>query len=400
MAIVAPHAVQYHAPLYRVLAALPFLDLTVLYLDTLGATEIRDPEFGTPHKWDIPLFGGYRHRFLRNLAKNPLGGFLSRVNPGLLVDLVRNRYDVVLIHGYSTLSYWLALGGATLTSAKVIWRGEVVSRPGAEGDGDRSIRRRAARWFLKRCDAVLYSCEGNRAFLRANGIDEHRMFPFPCAVDNAFMQESRARFQPLRSKTRRELGIPEGRLVVVMCGRLTERKRPMDLLRALAAMEGRAVTTIFVGNGPQRAELKAFAGANLIDARFIGFVGQRELGRYYSIADVFAVISDYDPSPKSLNEAMNFGLAVVGTGAVGTSKDLIREGVNGYVVGVGDIAAVARRLSALEADRHLCERMGRASEEIVRGFNFQADAAGLELACRSVLPGRWGARAEAVEVSG
>ncbi len=397
MAIVAPHAVQYHAPLYRVLAALPFLDVTVLYLDTLGATEIRDPEFGTPHKWDIPLFGGYRHRFLRNVARDPLGGFLSRINPGLLVDLARNGYDVVLIHGYSTLSYWLALGGAKLTGAKVIWRGEVVSK--SESDGDRSFRRRAARWFFKRCDAVLYSCQGNRAFLRANGVDERRMFPFPCAVDNAFMQESRARFRPLCSETRRELGIPEGNLVVVMCGRLTERKRPMDLLRGLAAVEGRAVTAVFVGNGPQRAALEAFATANRVDARFVGFVGQKELGRYYSIADVFAVISDYDPSPKSLNEAMNFGLAAIATDAVGTSKDLIREGVNGYVVGVGDITALARRLSALETDRSLCERMGQASEEIVRGFNFQADAAGLELACRSVLPERWLTSAEAAEVA-
>ena len=43
-------------------------------------------------------------------------------------------------------------------------------------------------------------------------------------------------------------------------------------------------------------------------------------------------MSDYDPSPKTLNEAMNFGLPCIVSDNVGTAKDLIKNGINGYIL--------------------------------------------------------------------
>ena len=46
---------------------------------------------------------------------------------------------------------------------------------------------------------------------------------------------------------------------------------------------------------------------------FSGFVNQSQISHYYSMADAVVVISSYDPSPKVMNEAMNFSLPVIAT---------------------------------------------------------------------------------------
>ena len=66
LAVVAPHVVQYHAPLYRELARRPEVDALVLYLDRTGSQPTYDATMGATIDWDVPLLEGYRHQFLFN----------------------------------------------------------------------------------------------------------------------------------------------------------------------------------------------------------------------------------------------------------------------------------------------------------------------------------------------
>lgn len=45
LCVIAPHVVQYHAPLYKEVAKVDSLDATIVYLDTMGLEEFRDTEF-------------------------------------------------------------------------------------------------------------------------------------------------------------------------------------------------------------------------------------------------------------------------------------------------------------------------------------------------------------------
>jgi hypothetical protein len=64
VAYLASHPIQYQAPMLRYLAARPELDLTVLFLSDFSVREYRDPGFGVPVHWDVPLLEGYSYRFL------------------------------------------------------------------------------------------------------------------------------------------------------------------------------------------------------------------------------------------------------------------------------------------------------------------------------------------------
>ena len=87
---------------------------------------------------------------------------------------------------------------------------------------------------------------------------------------------------------------------------------------------------------------------------------------------------------------MNFALPVVVSDKVGCATDLVREGVNGFVVDYRDHAALAGRLATLMGSPELRARMGAASRRLIRGWNVDAALAGVVDAVRaSVGAERW-----------
>lgn len=383
MAIIAMHPVQYHSPLYQTICNSPAFDGRVIYLDKVGLEGSYDKEFATIIEWDIPLLERHAYEFLKNHSWNNQGGFFSRINLGLFAAVERGGFDAILIQGYSILSFWIALFASRNRGIKVVWRGEVTLKPSDKSSGARQrIRNAMVRSFLKRCDAVMYTCTGNKEFLVHHGLPEEDLFPFYCAVDNHFFRAEYARLAPQSAELRQSLGIPEDNMVVLFCGRLTERKRPKDVLEALRRAGSNGLTFLIMGDGPQRSEILEFARLHGVHTVHLGFVNQSQISQYYTIADIFCLLSEYDPSPKALNEAMNFSLVPIVTKTVGTSKDLIKCGETGFMVSLGDTEAVARHISQLRADPPLRAQMARAAQNHVETFSFSANAESLEQACR------------------
>lgn len=77
------------------------------------------------------------------------------------------------------------------------------------------------------------------------------------------------------------------------------------------------------------------------------------------------------------NEAMNRGLAVVATDAVGAAAGgLVRDGHNGIVVPAGDAPALSRALVRLAGDGELRAGMGAAGSRDILAYSHDAWAAG------------------------
>ena len=383
LAIFAKHPVYYQVPIFREVHARSEqsrVRQTVLFGDDLSLREFQFSEISNSFKPNVPdLLIGYAHRFLTNVSRDAKDGFLSRINPGIFQELAPHRYDVVLIHGYETLSAWMILLWARLRGIQVAWRGEAIPRREKRTGWRSRLRAASIRFFLSRCHAVFYSCSANRDFLAAHGVGRSRLHALACAVDNRFYQAEAQRWSPLREQTRRELGLSLSDTVVLFSARFTSRKRPLDLIRAVAGLPVRSgLALLFVGDGPERQRMAEACQLAGIPACFTGFVQPLDIGRYAAAADIFSVISDYDPSPKALNEAMNFSLPVVVSHDVGTAQDLVIEGVNGYTIQTGDLRSLGAHLLRLHRDPTLRKVMGEASLRIVSEFNFAANAKAIE----------------------
>lgn len=111
---------------------------------------------------------------------------------------------------------------------------------------------------------------------------------------------------------------------------------------------------------------KKYAGS----FRYIGPVPQKELYKYYSQSSVFTMMSIQDGFGLVQAQAMACGLPVVATTNTG-GEDLIREGKDGFVIPIRNVAAIKEKLLYLYDNPEICAQMGRsAKEHISAGFTW------------------------------
>ena len=162
-------------------------------------------------------------------------------------------------------------------------------------------------------------------------------------------------------EARRLLGIPPDRFVVGWIGRMTGVKRTDDVLLAVRRLRDRGVDAVLcmVGDGPDRdtVERRAHELGIVRDSVFLGY--QEEVAPYYAAFDALILPSANEGTPVSAIEALAGGRPVVAT-RVGGVPDVVRDGIDGFLVEPGDVDAMADRLAALAGDAQLRHRMGEA----------------------------------------
>ncbi len=368
---------QYHSPIFRKLSDALGGAIQVMYGDDIGARPFFNPELNAVIQWDVPVLSGFPYKIFDNRASSEAKGFWSRNNPGLIGYVMRSRATHVLLHGYDTLSSWYVYVAALLSGKKIIWRGETVAKPGGDTSHASRLKRMVLPIYFRGVHKVLWSCLNNRDYLATHlGNQSHKFVRFPCAVDNDFFRAYRLDADGLAA-ARRARGIAPDHMVIATCSRLTKRKRTHLILEAMAGMSCDKVTLLVIGDGPERGPLEAQARDLGLSLHVAGFVGQAEVARLLAISDVFALLSFYDASPKALNEAMNFPLAMIASTGVGTARDLVRPGVNGHLFNNGQQADLVNWLDDWARDPDARRAMAAKNDEILKDYTIEEDVANL-----------------------
>jgi glycosyltransferase involved in cell wall biosynthesis len=163
-----------------------------------------------------------------------------------------------------------------------------------------------------------------------------------------------------RREMRRQLGVREDAFVVGWVGRMTAVKRTDDVLLAFRELLDRGVDAwlCLVGDGPDRTQLEQRAHELGVVRRclFVGY--QDDVAPYYAAIDALLLPSVNEGTPVSVIEALAAERPAVAT-RVGGVPDVVRDGVDGYLVDVGDAAALADRLAELANDPAQRDAMGR-----------------------------------------
>ncbi len=356
--LVATHPVQYAAPLYQLYAKDPRIDLRVAYCSLQGAEAGRDPDFDMDFSWDIPLLDGYRwlHRAPNRSPVPRSRGFLSLINPGLWGLIRTGGFDIVVCYGYRTA---LVLDCCDRCQVFRLRSGFHDGRPLLGCPRRIDVERDLSAWLCHHIfsfgDAVLAPSSATSAHLRRMGVDEQRIFLTPYVVDNQFFERPES---GSRLRLRRSWGVPDDAPVALCVAKLVSWKRPQDLLKAAARVEGLHV--VLAGSGGLRAELEALAGEEDLCSRvhFLGFVNQGQLPAIYAASDFLVLPSEYEPFGLVVNEAFASARTAVVSDACGSVGDLVKDGETGYVVPVGDLEALILRLKTLAWDDEL-ERLFR-----------------------------------------
>ena len=163
-----------------------------------------------------------------------------------------------------------------------------------------------------------------------------------------------------RERARRMMGIPAERFTVGWIGRMTAVKRTDDIVLAMKRLLDRGVDACLclVGDGPDREATEQLAhDLGIVDrCLFLGY--QDDVAPFYAAFDALVLPSANEGTPVSAIEALAGGRPVVAT-RVGGVPDVVRDGVDGFLVEPGDVDALADRLGQLAADPELRAPDGR-----------------------------------------
>jgi glycosyltransferase involved in cell wall biosynthesis len=187
-------------------------------------------------------------------------------------------------------------------------------------------------------------------------------------ITNGIPTQSYASPQTPRKEWRAREGFGQDDILFVCVARFAPQKNHELLLKAFAegpARDPRA-HLVLVGEGVLREKLQEQT-KSLGLANQVHFLGLRtDIPDVLGAMDVFVLSSDWEGNPLSVMEAMASGLPIVSTAAGGV-PDMFEHGKEGYVVPIGDAAALAHCMNTLlregEAARSLGAAAGRRAKE-------------------------------------
>ncbi|MGH2406296.1 MAG: glycosyltransferase [bacterium] len=142
--------------------------------------------------------------------------------------------------------------------------------------------------------------------------------------------------------------------VLLSVGRLADQKDFPTLLRAFARLrQGLVLRMVILGEGERRGDLEMLAASLGVadDVQFPGFVANPY--QFMRRCSVFVLSSQYEGMPTVLVEAMACGAPVVSTDCPSGPREVVHDGVNGYLVPVGDEASLAVAVERLLQNERL-----------------------------------------------
>jgi glycosyltransferase involved in cell wall biosynthesis len=288
----------------------------------------------------------------------------------------------LVLCGWFEPSFWLLWLWGVALGKPILFSIESTAYDGPR----RRWREICKRLLLRRATGCVVPGRRSFEYCARLGMKEERIFVAPNSVDQAHFRERAADLRTQREVLRRELGI-QG-IALLFVGRLVEEHKGVStLIKAFKKIENQTkpLHLLIVGAGPDLPYYenlaKQMGGEGVC---FLGERNQNQLCQIYAAADIFILPSLCEQWGLVLNEAMEFGLPLVVSEAVGAGPDLVRPGNNGFVFPVGDEEVLARILTDLVREEELRNRLGQASRMMIRDFSPENWARGMSRAIASL----------------
>lgn len=227
----------------------------------------------------------------------------------------------------------------------------------------KGLKQRVVRWIVHRLykialvfsDVVYFQNQDDPRDLMRLGIlppDKEITIINGSGVDTAYFAQSLPPAVP--GKTR-----------FLMTGRLLRDKGVVEYSEATRELSSAYPNTTFSLVGPLDSNPSSISEAELRSWTWIEHIAWLDDVRpALNKCDVFVLPSYREGTPRSVLEAMAIGRPIVTTDAPGCRETVI-EGENGYLIPVGDAAALFEAMERFVADPKLIARMGHESRKLV-----------------------------------
>lgn len=179
---------------------------------------------------------------------------------------------------------------------------------------------------------------------------------------------------------RQEYGFNEKDFIIICVGELNANKNQALAIKAVKILKERIpnIKLLLAGKGDMEKQYRKMAEKLGVkdNVLFLGY--RRDIPELLSISDIAVSSSRREGLPVNVMEAMATGLPLVVTDCRG-NRDLVRNGENGFVVGIDDAEGMAERIEYIYNNGEMKEKARKYNLNSIK--NYSLDTIEKQIAC-------------------
>lgn len=203
-------------------------------------------------------------------------------------------------------------------------------------------------------------------YRRALGILTQTEYAKSC-YDKKFAGKTKVIYNPI-TMTEEQVGMAlrtEKEKTFVSVGRLEAVKDQKMMIRAFNQFHQNHPNyrLVIYGEGPMRQQLESLICSLRLEKNVILAGRSNKVWDAISPAECFLLSSEYEGMSNAMAEALCLGLPVISTKVAGATE-LIKDGMNGYLVDIHDVDTMEKRMCEVADNITLRESMGKEAAKV------------------------------------
>ena len=277
-------------------------------------------------KWIIPKESfKYKYKIFKGIHP-VIGKFFAHFNPGLLIRLLKNDYDIVVIGGMASPTHWLAPFFVSNKKIKILSVESNLLSVGRKS----GIGAKIKTILINKANAYQVTGTPQKEYIKffSPSSSQKSFIKLPNLIDEQVFVEQVKELRNKKKYLKLELGINEESQIWVLPAQHIDKKGIIPFLKLLSSDLN--VKLFLLGDGPLRNEIESLVLEMKLNVVVVGHVQQEDIIKYYAIADLFIIPSIKDPSPLSPIEAIAAGLPILVSSRIGNVEDVLVDELNGW----------------------------------------------------------------------
>lgn len=237
------------------------------------------------------------------------------------------EFDLIVMNGYSTITEMKAI--KFMMKKKIPY--VLFINGGIPANKESAIKKAIKRKYISNAKWYLSPCEEADVYLKYYGADITNVFHYPYSTFLKSELLSKPLDENEKLGIRNKWNIPNSK-IFISASQFIERKNNELLIKLF---KGRDEKLILLGKGPLEEKYKSIIKEEQIDnVEIRPFLGKKDLFDVMKCSDAFITLSKEDIYGHTTIEALANGLPVISSYNVVSSRHVIKNGLNGYLVNI------------------------------------------------------------------
>lgn len=291
-----------------------------------------------------------------------------------VIKYLKLQWDKIICCNVSTLTGMLAIQYMKNNDIDYMLEGD-----GAFAKSGRGVKERVKKHFISGASGYFSTSKALDNYYVKYGADYNKIHRYKFSsvsnsdilhLEGTEISEQIESRDIIRLNYRKELGIDEGKIVILTVGQFIYRKG-LDVLLESASLVDNAVNFYFVGGEPTDEYKLICNQYNLSNIYFEGFKNSDELSKYYLAADIFVLPTREDIWGLVINEAMANALPVITTTRCVSGLEMVKENSNGYLIEPDNVTELSNKINKLVIDKDLRSKFGINSRNVALNYTIE-----------------------------